>query len=67
MFVKNENLIEDFNLFSFCKHFIVGPSTFHWWGAWLNKNSKKICLRPKNELLNPSNNLDFWPERWIPI
>lgn len=67
VFVKNENLIEDFNLFSFCKHFIVGPSTFHWWGAWLNKNSKKICLRPKNELLNPSNNLDFWPERWIPI
>jgi hypothetical protein len=67
VFVKNENLIEDFNLFSFCQHFIVGPSTFHWWGAWLNKNLKKICLRPKNELLNPSNNLDFWPDRWIPI
>jgi hypothetical protein len=67
VFIKNQNLIEDFNLFSFCQHFIVGPSTFHWWGAWLNKNPKKICLRPKNVLLNPSNNFDFWPDRWIPI
>ena len=67
IFIKNQNLIEDFYLFSFCKHFIVGPSTFHWWGAWLNGNSKKICLRPKDKLLNPSNNSDFWPDRWISI
>ena len=67
VFIKNQNLIEDFYLFSFCKHFIVGPSTFHWWGAWLNGNIKKICLRPKDKLLNPSNNLDFWPDRWISI
>ena len=25
----------------------------------------KICIRPKN--INPSNNLDFWPESWISI
>jgi hypothetical protein len=67
IFIKNQNLIEDFYLFSFCKHFIVGPSTFHWWGAWLNGNTKKICLRPKDKLLNPSNNSDFWPDRWISI
>ena len=67
MFIKNQNLIDDFYLFSFSKHFIVGPSTFHWWGAWLNENTKKICLRPKNKLLNPSNNSDFWPVSWIEI
>jgi hypothetical protein len=66
-FIKNQNLIEDFYLFNFCQHFIVGPSTFHWWGAWLNGNTKKICLRPKDKLLNPSNNSDFWPDRWISI
>ena len=67
VFVKNNNVIMDFYLFSICKHFIVGASTFHWMGAWLNTNKKKICLRPKNINLNPSNNLNFWPKNWIKI
>jgi hypothetical protein len=67
IFIKNQSLIDDFHLFQFCKHFIVGPSTFHWWGAWLNTTPGKICLRPKDNLLNPSNNKDFWPESWIKI
>lgn len=61
---KNKSL-NDFYLFNFCKHFIVGPTSFHWWGAWLNENPNKICIRPSN--LNPSNNIDFWPEEWIKI
>ena len=61
---KNKSL-NDFNLFRYSKHFIVGPTTFHWWGAWLNAYSNKLCLRPKN--INPSNNSDFWPESWIEI
>ena len=61
---KNKSL-NDFNLFRYSKHFIVGPTTFHWWGAWLNTYSNKLCLRPKN--INPSNNSDFWPESWIKI
>ena len=55
----------DFYLFKFAKHFIVGPSSYHWWGAWLNENKNKICLRPAN--LNPSNNKKFWPDKWINI
>jgi len=62
---NNNNIVDDFYLFSLSKHFIVSPSSFHWWGAWLNQNPGKICLRPKN--LNPSNNTDFWPTSWIPI
>ena len=66
IFVNNDtDTLVDFYLFSFCKHFIVSPSTFHWWGAWLNSNPNKICLRPKN--INPSNNKDFWPLSWFPI
>ena len=61
----NENVINDFDLFQYAKHFIVGPSSFHWWGAWLNKNPNKICIRPSN--LNPSNNKNFWPKDWISI
>ena len=61
----NNDVINDFNLFRYCKHFIVGPSSFHWWGAWLNENPGKICIRPSN--INPSNNENFWPNDWISI
>ena len=63
-FEKNKSL-NDFNLFRYSKHFIVGPTPFHWWGAWLNENKNKICIRPSN--INPSNNSDFWPKKWISI
>ena len=66
IFVQNNDYINDFYLFSFAKHFIVSPSSFHWWGAWLNQNPNKICIRPSDNL-NPSNNKDFWPESWFII
>ncbi len=67
IFVVNDNdkILTDFFLLTQCKYFIVGPSTFHWWGAWLANFEDKICVRPKN--LNPSNNKDFWPEKWVII
>ena len=67
MFINNSNnkALNDFYLFSYCKHFIVGPTSFHWWGAWLNNSPNKICIRPSN--INPSKNKDFWPESWIKI
>jgi len=61
----NNDVINDFNLFRYCKHFIVGPSSFHWWGAWLNENPDKLIIRPSN--LNPSNNENFWPKDWISV
>ena len=64
-YIKGENITHDFYLFQFAKNFIVSPSTFHWWGAWLNNSANKICLRPKD--INPSNNSDFWPEKWLAI
>ena len=61
----DDKILNDFYLLTQCKYFIVGPSTFSWWGAWLSNNESKICIRPKT--INPSNNLDFWPESWISI
>lgn len=62
---KINKSINDFNLFKYSKHFIVGPTPFHWWGAWLNEYNNKICIRPSN--INPSTNVDFWPHNWISI
>ena len=67
VFVKNKQnkILTDFFLLTQCKNFIVSPSTFNWWGAWLSQHMDKVCLRPKN--LSYSNNTDFWPEKWISI
>ena len=58
-------ILNDLHLLTQCKYFIVGPSTFSWWGAWLSNKENKLCIRPK--YINPSNNIDFWPESWIAI
>ena len=62
--VKDKALI-DFFLLLKCKNFIVGPTTFHWWPAWLNNDQNSLILRPKN--INSSHNIDFWPKDWISI
>ena len=62
----NNNPIDDFYLMTLCKYFIVSPSTFSWWAAWLSSNNDKICIKPPKELLM-SNNLDIYPDKWISI
>jgi len=68
---KDNFELRAFNLFllSSCKHFIVTPSTFNWWGAWLSKNHNKIVTRPSKDFFSlfKVNNTDFWPNNWIKI
>lgn len=68
LFVNNSSGnkdLTDLYLLTQCKYFIISPSTFSWWGAWLSKRKNKICVIPKN--LNVSNNKNFWPNDWIKI
>ena len=65
-YVKNNDSINDFHLFSFAKHFIVGTSSYHWWGAWINTNQNKICTKPPSKI-NPSDNIEFYPSKWIDV
>ena len=70
IFVENDSknkAVSDFYLMRQCKYFIVGPTTFHWWAAWLCDNKKKIIICPKDSKLNLSSNLNFWPESWLKI
>lgn len=54
----------DMQLMSMCQHHIVANSSFSWWGAWLNKNTKKIVVSPKNWFRNGMNDADLIPENW---
>ena len=58
--------IYDFYLMTLCKHFIVSPSTFSWWAAWLSRNENKICISPP-ENMGMSLNRDVIPDDWINI
>ena len=55
--------INDFYLSTLCKHFIVGPTTFHWWSAYLSDFQEKICIKPPNEI-KFSSNKDIYPSSW---
>ena len=66
VYIKNNDTLNDFHLFSFAKHFIVGTSSYHWWGAWLNANKDKICTKPP-EIINPSDNINFYSSSWVEI
>ena len=68
----NKDPAYDLYLMSLCKHFILSPSTLHYWGAYLSKNTSKICLAPK-KIKNKSgyygfsNNKDIKPTWWKEI
>ena len=60
----------DLYLMSLCKHFIMSPSSMHYWGAFLSNNNNKICLSPPNiknrsGYFGFSNNRDIKPDWWL--
>ncbi len=68
----NKDPAYDLYLMSLCKHFILSPSSMHYWGALLSKNTDKICLAPLNVKNRSgyygfSNNKDIKAEWWFEI
>ena len=72
-FIEGQTPPQDMALMTQCKHVITGPSTFSWWGAWLNDNPNKIVIAPDVNLwykpgtYNPENRKYLLPESWIKL
>lgn len=67
--VGNGNYL-DMQLMSCAKHNIIANSTYSWWGAWLNQNSKKIIIAPQywfNPECNLANINHIIPNSWVKI
>lgn len=57
----------DMILMSKCKHNIIANSSFSWWGAWLNQNSEKIVIAPKNWYKDKRETANLIPDEWFKI
>ena len=48
-FIEGHTPPQDMAIMTKCKHVIVAPSHFSWWGAWLNDNPGKIIITPYSD------------------
>lgn len=64
----NDELL-DLTMMSICNNNIIANSSFSWWGAFLNKNTNKKVIAPKQWFgpNGPKDTQDLIPESWIVI
>ncbi len=55
--------IEDFQLMSQCRHYIIANSSFSWWAAWLG-GAEGVVLTPSTDSRNSATDPLDRPEHW---
>lgn len=65
-FSERNNELEDMNLMAACEHNIIANSSFSWWAAYLNKNTCKEIIAPK-EWYADGVERTVCPSSWIRI
>lgn len=67
-FVNADGKLKDYEeliVMSRCRHHIIANSTFSWWGAWLNKDPRKVVIGPK--IWFSTSRTNIMPRGWIRI
>ena len=44
---SKKDALKNLYIMSKFKYYFIDNSTYHWWGAWLSKNEKKVVFIPK--------------------
>jgi len=67
-FVRGHDHYQDMMLMTLCRHYIIGNSTYGWWGAWLNPSSSKHVVAPKAwfapSILETTSVCDVYGDSW---
>jgi hypothetical protein len=68
IFYDEPNPIVSLKAMSYCDDFILSPSTFSWWAAWLSTSSAKKVVVPKPYLQN-TNAIwdDLKQQNWLQV
>lgn len=64
---------EELCIMTHCDHYIIGSSTYSWWGAWLGQNPDKIVVVPDKWFSHKMSRgrplsqqgADIIPEKWV--
>lgn len=62
---RKKSSYQDMHLMSLCKHHVIANSSFSWWGAWLNRDPKKLVVAPRKWFADERSVDDLFPQSWV--